>query len=52
MAQCMAMGQAAGTAAALAIADDRDPREIDVSALRADLRRDSAILELDAPVAS
>ena len=30
MAQCMAMGQAAGTAAALSVAGRRDPRDIDV----------------------
>lgn len=46
MAQCMAMGQAAGTAAAQAVASRRDPREIDVVALRDRLRRDGAILEL------
>jgi hypothetical protein len=50
MAQCIAMGQAAGTAAAQAIASRCDPREIDVVALRDRLRADSAILELsDAP---
>lgn len=48
MAQCMAMGQAAGTAAALAIAARRDPREIDVAALREQLRTDGVILELAA----
>ena len=51
MAQCMAMGQAAGTAAANAVAVQRDPREIDVAALRAHLRRDGALLELDTAVA-
>ncbi len=52
MAQCMAMGQAAGTAAALSIAGGRDPRDIDLSALRDRLRADGAILELaDAPEA-
>jgi hypothetical protein len=50
MAQCMAMGQAAGTAAALAVAGRRDPRELDVAALRDRLRADGAVLELaDAP---
>jgi hypothetical protein len=50
MAQCMAMGQAAGTAAAQAVATGRDPREIDISILRDRLRADGAILELtDAP---
>lgn len=48
MAQCMAMGQAAGTAAAQAVAARRDPREIDVVALRDRLRADGAILELAA----
>ena len=46
MAQCMAMGQAAGTAAALTITSHCDPREVDLSALRDRLRRDGAILEL------
>lgn len=48
MAQCMAMGQAAGTAATQAVAAHRDPREIDVAALRDRLRADGAILELAA----
>ena len=48
MAQCMAMGQAAGTAAALAVARRCDPRELDVATLRDRLRRDGAILDLDA----
>jgi hypothetical protein len=46
MAQCMAMGQAAGTAAAQAVATDRDPRDIDVAALRERLRESGAILDL------
>ena len=50
MATCMAMGQAAGTAAALAVAGWRDPRELDVAVLRDRLRADGAVLELaDAP---
>ena len=50
MAQCMAMGQAAGTAAAQAVAARCDPREIDVAVLRDRLRAGGAILELtDAP---
>ena len=50
MAQCMAMGQAAGTAAAMSSAAGHDPRELDVVLLRDRLRRDGAILELtDAP---
>jgi glycine/D-amino acid oxidase-like deaminating enzyme len=48
MAQCMAMGQAAGIAAAVAVAARRDPRDIDVAALRDRLRADGAILELAA----
>ena len=52
MAQCMAMGQAAGTAAAQAVATGRDPRDVDVPALRDRLRADGAILELaEAPEA-
>ena len=52
MAQCMAMGQAAGTAAALAVAGIRETRDLDIDALRDRLRRDGAVLELaDAPVA-
>jgi glycine/D-amino acid oxidase-like deaminating enzyme len=46
MAQCMAMGQAAGTAAALTVTSGRDPRTVDVATLRDSLRRDGAILEL------
>jgi hypothetical protein len=42
----MAMGQAAGTAAAQSIASGLDPRDIDVAALRERLRADGAILEL------
>ena len=50
MAQCMAMGQAAGTAAAMSVAAACDPRDLDVAALRERLRVAGAILELaDAP---
>lgn len=52
MAQCMAMGQAAGTAAAQVIATRRDPRGIDIDALRDRLRTDGAILELAEPIAT
>jgi hypothetical protein len=45
MAQCMAMGQAAGTAAAQAIESGRDPRDIDIAALRDRLRTDGAIVD-------
>jgi hypothetical protein len=52
MAQCMTMGQAAGTAAAVAVEGSRDPRDLDVGALRDRLRADGAILDLaDAPAA-
>ena len=37
MAQTMAMGQAAGTAAALAVAGDRLPHELEVPSLQARL---------------
>jgi len=46
MAQCMAMGQAAGTAAAMAVAAARDPRDLSTDAIRDRLRRDGAILEV------
>jgi glycine/D-amino acid oxidase-like deaminating enzyme len=42
MGTCMAMGQAAGTAAALAAADDAVASEVDPQALRARLREDGA----------
>ena len=48
MAQCMAMGQAAGTAAAMAVAAGRDPRDVDVPALRDRLRATGAIVDLAA----
>jgi glycine/D-amino acid oxidase-like deaminating enzyme len=48
MAQCMAMGQAAGTAAAVSTSAGCDPRDIDVPRLRDRLRADGAILELAA----
>ena len=38
---------AAGTAAAIAIDDGVDPRDIDPTALREALRRDGAIVDLD-----
>ena len=47
MAQCMAMGQAAGTAAALAVAAGAAPRDVAVAALRDRLRADGAILDLE-----
>ncbi|HEU4321180.1 MAG TPA: FAD-dependent oxidoreductase [Acidimicrobiia bacterium] len=48
MAQCMAMGQAAGTAAALAASGDGQVREIDVTDLRELLVKNGAILETPA----
>lgn len=50
MAQCMAMGQATGTAAAMAVARGAEPREVAVADLRDRLRQDGAVLEMpDAP---
>ena len=45
MATCMAMGQAAGTAAALAVTGGTVPRSVDAAALRERLLRDGALLE-------
>jgi len=45
MGQTMAMGQAAGTGAALSVAAGRDPRDLDPDALRARLRADGALLD-------
>ena len=50
MAQCMAMGQAAGTAAALAVTSSIEPRRVAVGELQARLRASGAILELPAEV--
>jgi glycine/D-amino acid oxidase-like deaminating enzyme len=44
MGTCMAMGQAAGTAAALAAGTDRAPRELDAGLLRARLKEDGALV--------
>jgi hypothetical protein len=46
----MAMGQAAGTAAAMAAATGVDPRDVPVAALRNRLAADGAILRLTEPV--
>ena len=46
MAQCMAMGQAAGTAGGMAAADRVTPRDVDVARLRDRLVHDGAILDL------
>ena len=48
MAQCMAMGQAAGTVAALAAAAGLTPRDVAHGTLRDRLRRDRAIVDLEA----
>jgi len=48
MAQCMAMGQAAGTAAAMAARGPGDVRAVPIDDLLARLRADGAILGLDA----
>ena len=43
---CLATGQAAGTAAALAVGEGRSPRELDVGALRSRLAGQGVILDL------
>ncbi|HSW41432.1 MAG TPA: FAD-dependent oxidoreductase [Patescibacteria group bacterium] len=48
MAQCMAMGQAAGTAAARAATAGRDPRDLDPADLRDRLRGAGGVLDLAA----
>ena len=48
MAQTMSMGQAAGTAAAMATAASSDPREVDATVLRDRLRDLGAVLEVPA----
>ncbi|MEW9548391.1 FAD-dependent oxidoreductase [Nonomuraea sp. NPDC050783] len=45
MAQCMAMGQAAGTAAAIAAGSGRPPADIDVAELRTALETGGALLD-------
>jgi hypothetical protein len=52
MATCMAMGQAAGTAAALAVRAGIMPRSLEVAELRTGLAEDGALLEPLAPVES
>jgi hypothetical protein len=46
MAQCMAMGEAAGTAAATAAHAKRELREIDIPALQDVLRAHGAVLQV------
>jgi len=45
MAQCMAMGQAVGTAAAMMARQKKTPQELSADELQAALRRDGAILQ-------
>jgi glycine/D-amino acid oxidase-like deaminating enzyme len=53
MATCMAMGQAAGTAAALAVRSETTPRLVDVASLRGCLLENHALLNpIDAVIAS
>jgi len=47
MATAMALGQAAGTMAAIAVAQDIEPRELDAREVRARLRADGAALGVD-----
>ncbi len=47
---CMTMGQAAGTAAALAVAEEIAPREVDPQALRSRLVEQGITLEEEPPV--
>jgi hypothetical protein len=49
MAQCMAMGQAAGTAAALAAGGDGSVRGVNTAVLQDRLREDGAVLTLEEP---
>jgi hypothetical protein len=44
MGTCMAIGQAAGTAAALSVLENVPPRKVDVEALRRMLRADGALV--------
>ncbi|HEX2949588.1 MAG TPA: FAD-dependent oxidoreductase, partial [Armatimonadota bacterium] len=44
MAQCMVTGQAAGVAAARSLQEGTTPRQVNVAALQAALRRDNCIL--------
>lgn len=43
MGQCMAMGHAVGTAAALAVRQNLTPRQLDISTLQAQLKTDGAL---------
>ena len=52
MGQCMAMGQAVGTAAAGAVQKGVEPRDVSAGFLRDRLQRDGAVLDVDAAVAA
>ena len=52
MAQTMAMGQAAGTAAALSLASDCGAREVPIARLQDELRSQGAVLETPSPPAA
>jgi hypothetical protein len=45
MVQCMGMGEAAGTAAAVSLRDEVTPRQVDVAKVQAILRENSGILD-------
>ena len=50
MAQCMAMGEAAGVAAAMATRTGVTPRDLEIGSLRTALRSGGAIIDTDATV--
>jgi len=50
MGQTMSMGQAAGTAAAMSLADDCGGRDVDIAVLQERLRRLGAVLEVPAEI--
>jgi len=50
MGPCMAVGQAAGTAAAMAARQGATPRSIDVPTLQDTLRQQGAILDIAAAI--
>ncbi len=50
MGQTMSMGQAAGTAAALSLADDCGGRDVDIAVLQERLRRLGAVLEVPSEI--
>lgn len=46
MPPCMGMGQAAGIAAALALEEDKDVREIDVNKVRSEIVKQGGLLNV------